>query len=166
MRDGMIGKDGQVLSRIGTVTPKHFKMVPMQDAGELLPTGVIDYKRMELRKILPQLGDISLATYYYLRIACCAHMMVAGADKLEDCEVCRGNRGYVCPFCLGAGWMRSPYRQCLHCCIERIGEKNKIVTEYDPERELNSVKWWLARHFPFGVPKNPTQEELQVMDSL
>lgn len=156
------------LSAIGTVTPKHFRMMPLPRRLEVEPRGVWDYKRMPMTDILTGLPIMSLDIWYRLRIACCAYLQVSGDDKLQDCGVCRHNHGYVCPRCLGAGWLSdAPYNSlaaCPDCMIEVVGEKGKIFHEYDGQKELTSVQNWLDQRFPFGVPTAPTEHDLILMD--
>jgi hypothetical protein len=152
------------------LTPKNFRFVMRPDSDGRIPSGVWDYHRVPLRTVLPELGDINLTVYYMLRIACCAHLVVTGADKLQDCEVCE-NRGWVCPRCLGARWLsadgfdKSNMIRCPDCVYERVDEKGKIYGTFDPDRALQSARRWLVKRFPYGVPTDPTPADLALMDS-
>ena len=153
-----------------TVTPKDFKKLVEPHASEIIPTGVWNYQRVSLVTLLPQLGQIKLSTYYHLRIACCAYLQVEG-ERLRNCGRCHDNHGYVCPICLGSTWTDDrgdDYKQvrCPGCCFEFIGEKGKIESKYDPERELLCVQRWLAKRFPYGVPHEPTEDDLRLMDGV
>lgn len=159
------------LSKFGTITPKHFRPLTNPRASTELPTGVYEYKRVELRSLFPVLGKIPLSVYYRLRIACCAHMLIRGGDRLENCEVCHYNQGYVCPVCLGATWVAAPDNyesevRCMTCCYDRLDDKGKLVSQYDQERERVAVGNWLTSRFPYGVPAQPTEADLRRMDGF
>lgn len=154
------------------VTPKDFVLKPRHIAETKAPTGLHEYQRVRLsQSTLPTLGNISLWEYYYLRIACCGTLLVAGADKLRDCDHCHDNRGYRCPICLGATWVKWPNDRgatsvaCPGCRVEYPGEKGAILSEYDAERELATVQRWLARKFPMGVSLNSLRD-IQLADSF
>lgn len=160
---------GRTLSKLGTLTPKDFSAAIGKYADEL-PTGVWDYQRVELHTLFPQLGRITLRTYYLLRIACCGRMLVKGADKLEDCYLCKHNCGFVCPMCLGKRWLTTgeigynALTACNVCCYSYVDDKQKVRTEHDPMRELIACQNWLAKRFPMGVPQQPTERERAIMD--
>lgn len=162
-------------AKYGIVTPKDFIKLSDPAPTETMPTGVWDWERIELRHILPQLGAIPLALYYHLRIACCAHMIVTGANKLQRCDRCRNNCGFVCPYCLGVGWLDTfaldlpsgnNMTRCTHCKNITLDERGKEVGVYDPIKELQACRAWLVNRFPFGVPGLPTATDLALMDSV
>lgn len=155
-----------------TVTPKHFTYsVTTPYIFEAKPTGVWDYRRVDLETILPAVRGLSLWVYWHLRIACCARLLHIG-DKLVDCQVCRDNTGFVCPFCLGNRFVsyknqdgRIVADPCTRCCLVRPGEKkDTIVVEPDAQMKLIAVNNWLAKRFPYGVPSAPTADDLRIMD--
>lgn len=161
-------------AKYGVATPKDFPIMLDPESTETLPTGVWDWERIELRNLMPQLGAIPLAVYYHLRIACCARMIVTGADKLQRCGRCRNNCGFVCPACLGSGWIDTyalelpsgnNMTRCTLCKNITLDEKGKEVGEYDPVKELQACRAWLVKRFPFGVPAVPTQADLALMDT-
>lgn len=148
------------------VTPKDFKWMPRETALNMRPTGVHEYHRVELRTVLPELGSVNLWVFYHLRVACCAYQQVRGAgDVLADCDRCHDNRGFVCPTCLGATFVRKPFRFCPTCTYDTTGEKGKLVTLYDPEKELLAARAWLARRFPLGLPSELDPEDILRFDA-
>jgi hypothetical protein len=161
--------DNYVLrSRLGTVTPKYFPIMLSQHAEGMIPTGLVlkdsRYQRVPLHLLFPEIEGISLWTYWHLRIACCGRMIVKYGDTLQDCDVCVLNHGYVCPSCLGAGLLSSNDR-CPVCRYDRTDEKGKLVSVYDNDKELLACQRWLSSRFPYGVPKEPTDDDLRRMDA-
>ena len=126
-----------------------------------------EYKRVELRTLLPGLGSIPIFVYHYLRIACCGRLLVAGESELESCHVCYSNMGFVCPDCMDARRVRmhrDDYDVCPTCCIVTDLGKGKRLVQVDPWRKLEAANRWLNRRFPYGVPFEPTDQDLRIMD--
>jgi hypothetical protein len=151
-------------------TPKDFYMLPQGTALTRQPSGVYEYQRVLLARLLPGLGNLDLWHYYYLRIACCGTLLVKGPTRLRDCERCHDNRGYVCPRCLGATFTRYSHDNgasrlpCTGCRVESIDEKGKLVTHYSAVKELETVRHWLMRRFPMGVSIS-TARDLDLADA-
>ena len=150
---------------IGTKTPKHFRMAQAPRSLGMQPTGVWDYHRIDLDLLFPQLRGVSLYTYYRLRIACCGHLVVTGEDTIRNCDVCDHNKGFVCPYCLGARHLDDEMtrRPCPLCTVPTIRDKIQ-VNVYDEEAELRACQAWFAHNLPFGVPTEPTPQDLLRMD--
>lgn len=157
---------------IPPATGCNFSMVPWPASDEQEPSGLRlvgrGYERAPLRTVMPELGRISLTYYYHLPMACCAHLIVAGATKIVHCKIC-DNQGWVCPMCRGARWLAADWvepehmMRCPGCVYERVDDKGRIYGTYDAERALVTARTWLARHFPYGLPERPTQADLAIM---
>lgn len=140
-----------------------------EDAWKQRPTGVWNYERVELNTLMPLLGDIPLAVYWQLRIACCGRLLVRGEATLLDCGSCYENLGFVCPSCrAGRGWLSGGavqygLRYCPTCTYDYVDDHKHLHRVQDAERILSACNRWLTRHFPYGVPSEPTPAELAEM---
>lgn len=153
-----------VLTLRDLTTQKEFSRLPMERAVSMTPTGLYDYRRVSLADVFPDLEGVNLYYWWFMRVGCCAHQIVRGSDRLKDCDRCRDNHGYVCPVCLGAAWVIHPYKPCPGCTTESVGARGELVSRYDAEKERRGVEMWIARHFPMGVPLDPSYEDVMRMD--
>jgi hypothetical protein len=130
---------------------ENFRRQTIGDGLTKFPTGVIDYRRVRLSTLFPELEGITLALYYRLpRIRCCGFLSLNWKGELEDCPRCL-NHGYVCPTCLGEGAKER------HAKIY-VPEVKSIACPsctwggvYKEAQEQRAVQAWLQKHWPDGV---------------